>query len=97
MLLSLCSVPPFSLPLWLPAVDKSEGSKSVEVQSVWEVYDERLQFMSRQDALLLDESLSADDVSSAWLVWSRLLRLHLLMLIGSVVGPSLPGSIFWQG
>ena len=30
---------------WLPAIDK--GSKSVEVQRVWEVYDERLQFMSR--------------------------------------------------
>ena len=55
---------------WLPAVDKSRGSKSVEVQSVWEVYDERLQFMSRQDALQLDESLDAGDVSRAWLVWS---------------------------
>ena len=38
---------------WLPAIDKSRRSKSVEVQRVWEVYDERLQFMSRQDALLL--------------------------------------------
>ena len=26
--------------------------------------------MSRQDALLLDESLDAGDVSRAWLVWS---------------------------
>ena len=32
---------------WLPAVDKGRSSKSVEVQRVWEVYDERLQFMSR--------------------------------------------------
>ena len=40
-------------------------------KGVWEVYDERLQFMSRQDALLLHESLDADDdVSRAWLVWS---------------------------
>ena len=30
-----------------------------------------LQFMSRQDASLLDESLGNDDVSLAWLVWSR--------------------------
>ena len=37
---------------------------------VWEVYVERLQFMSRQDALQLDESLDAGDVSRAWLVWS---------------------------
>ena len=55
---------------WLPAVDKSRGSKSVEVQRVWEIYDERLQFMSRQDALLLDASLAAGDVSQAWAVWS---------------------------
>ena len=44
-------------------------SKSVEVQRVWEVYDERLQFMSRHDAVQLDESLGAGDVSRAWLVW----------------------------
>ena len=68
-LLSLCSVPLW-LASWLPAVDKSRGSKSVEVQRVWEVYDERFQFMSRQDALQLDESLDAGDVSRAWLVWS---------------------------
>ena len=55
---------------WLPAVDKGRGSKSVEVQRVWCVYDERLQFVSRQDALHLDESLDAGDVSRAWLVWS---------------------------
>ena len=28
---------------WLPAVDKGRGSKSVEVQRVWEVHNERLQ------------------------------------------------------
>ena len=39
---------------WLPALDKSRGSKSVEVQRVWDIYDERLQFMSRGDALGLD-------------------------------------------
>ena len=56
---------------WLPVVDKTRGSKSAEVQRVWEIYDERLQFMSRQDASLLDESLGWDDVSLAWSVWSR--------------------------
>ena len=56
---------------WLPVVDKSRGSKSVEVQRVWEIYDERLQFMSRLDASLLDQSLDRGDVSLAWSVWSR--------------------------
>ena len=55
---------------WLPAVDKSRSSKSVEVQRVWEVYDERLQFMSCRDALLLDAALADGDVSQAWAVWS---------------------------
>ena len=50
---------------WLPVVDKPRGSKSAEVQRVWEVYDERLQFMSHRDASLLDESLGRDDVSLA--------------------------------
>ena len=42
----------------------------MKFQRVWEVYDERLQFMSRRDALLLDASLAAGDVSQAWAVWS---------------------------
>ena len=50
---------------WLHAVDERKGSKSFDVQRVWEVYDERLQFMSRHDAVQLDESLGADDVSRA--------------------------------
>ena len=54
----------------MPAIDKSRGSKSVEVRRVWEIYDERLQFMSRRYALLLNDSLAADDVSRAWAVWS---------------------------
>ena len=58
------------LAFWLSAVDKSRGSKSVAVQRVWEVYDERLQFISRQDAMRLDESLEAGDLSRAWPVWS---------------------------
>ena len=55
---------------WLPAIDKGRGSKSVEVRNVWEVYDDRLHFMSWQDAQRLSDSLDADDVSRAWLVWS---------------------------
>ena len=55
---------------WLPALDKSRGSKSVEVQRVWEVYDDRLRFMSRADCDGLASALLNDDVSSAWAVWS---------------------------
>ena len=55
---------------WLPALDKSRGSRSVEVQRVWDIYDERLQFMSREDALGLDGALLCGDVSRAWMIWS---------------------------
>ena len=73
------------------------GAKSVEVQRVWEIYDERLQFMSRRDALLLDESLDADDVSRAWLVWSRAAESALADAFRFSGGP-LPSREFdsWQ-
>ena len=43
---------------------------SVDVQRVWETYDDRLQFMTGSVALLLDESCRTNDVSRAWLVRS---------------------------
>ena len=79
---------------WLPAIDKSRGSKSVEVQRVWEVYDELLQFMSRQDALQLDESLDAGDVSRAWLVWSEAAETALVDACHFSGGPFLVRVLF---
>ena len=70
VLLHRLSSVPLWLASWLPAVDKSRSSRSVKVRRVWEVYDERLQFMSRRDALLLDASLAAVMISQAWAVWS---------------------------
>ena len=58
---------------WLPALDKSRDSKSVEVQRVWEVYDDRLRFMSRADSVGLTSALLNDGVSSAWAIWSSAL------------------------
>ena len=83
---------------WSPAVDKSRGSKSVEVQRVWEVYDERLQFMSCQDALLLDASLAVGDVSQAWAVWSGAVESALADAYRFSGGP-LPsrGLVFGRG
>ena len=48
--LSQCSALPSGLLLGFLLSIRVGGSKSVEVQRVWEVYDDRLQFMSRQDA-----------------------------------------------
>ena len=69
---------------WLPAVDKGRGSKSVEVRRVWEVYDERVQFMSRQDAFQLDESLDAGESFVHGLSGLVLLGQRLLTLTSSV-------------
>ena len=55
---------------WLPVLDKSRGSKSAEVQRVCGIYDDRLQFMTGDDALSLDEALGDGDVSHAWSIWS---------------------------
>ena len=56
---------------WLSAVDKSRSSESAELQRVWEVYGDRLQYMAMPDVLPLDESLLEDDVSRTCygLVW----------------------------
>ena len=62
---------------WLPVLDKSRGSKAAEVQRVWDVYDDRLQFMSWDDALNLDDSLARRDVSLAWLIWSSAVEASL--------------------
>ena len=78
---------------WLPAVDKSRGSKSVEVHRVWKVCDDRLQFTSRQDALLLDESSNAGDVSQAWLVWSSAAETALADAYCFSGGPALNRSL----
>ena len=61
-----CSALPSGL---LLGGDKNR-SKSFEVQWNWEIHYEHLQFMSRLDAVQLDDSLGAGDVSRAWLVWS---------------------------
>ena len=78
---------------WLPAVDKGRGSKSVEVQRVWEVYYGRLQFMSQQDSILLSESLDLGDVSRAWLVWSRAAEVALADAFRFSGGPIPTGSL----
>ena len=93
-----CSLYPLWPASWLPVVDKGRGPKSAEVQRVWEVYDERLQFMSRRDASLLDESLGRDDVSLAWLVWSRAAEFALPDAFRFSGGP-LPsrGSVLGRG
>ena len=72
---------------WLPAIDKSRGSKSVEVRRVWELCDDRLQYMSQRDAFLLNESLDVGDVSQAWLVWSHVAESALVDACSFSGGP----------
>ena len=55
---------------WLPTLDKSGNSKSIEVQRVWEVYDDRLRFVTHAHDARLIRSLLGGDVSSAWAVGS---------------------------
>ena len=50
-------------------VDKSRESKSAEVAKVWEIYDDRLSFMSARDGALQD-ALGVRDVCAVWDTWS---------------------------
>ena len=54
----------------LPSVDQSRGSKSTEVRRMWEIYDERLGWISADDACCIDDALASEDVSGAWVAWS---------------------------
>ena len=67
MLRSRCSALPFGQPLGCLPLTRVGVPNWLSFRRVWE---ERLQFMSRQDAVHLDESLDAGDVSRAWIVWS---------------------------
>ena len=61
---------PLWLASWLPVLDKSRGPSLRKFQRAWSIYDGRLQFMPRDDALNLDEALRDGDVSRAWGIWS---------------------------
>ena len=58
-------------------------SKSVEVQRVWEVFDDRLQYMAMADASRLDDALQRRDVSAVWMLWS------------GAAGAALAGDFCW--
>ena len=61
---------PLWLASWVPSVDKSRSSKSAEVRRIWEIYDERLGWVSADDAFSVDGALASGDVSGAWIAWS---------------------------
>ena len=96
---SLFSVHLFGLPPGCLRWIRVGGSKSAEVQRVWEIYDDRLQFMARDDALSLDESLGDEDVSRAWNVWAAAaVLLTRIQLTGGLVpdkGLVLGWDAFW--
>ena len=81
----------------LPAVDRGRSSKSVEVLRVWEIYDDRLQFCFRSDALLLRNCLMRGDVTAAWFVWSAVTEGLLLMPFGSLEGRCQTRVWCWGG
>ena len=69
----------------LPAIDKSRRSKSVEVQRVWEVYDDRLLVMSWQMLFFWMSPWMQVMSLRSGLPGLVLLRLRLLTPIGSLV------------
>ena len=76
---------------WLPSLDRSRGSKSAEVQRVWEIYDDRLQFMARLK-LSVQMSLLMQVTSLVLCSCGLLRKLFLLTLIGLLVALFLLGD-----
>ena len=74
--ISAFSTLPSWLACWLVCVDKSH-STSVEIRSVWEIYDHQLQFMSGDDQDAFDNALTSGDVSAAWLSRSKAAEISL--------------------
>ena len=87
---------PLWLASWLPVPEKSRWSKAAELQRVWDVFDDRLQFMSWDDALNLDDSLANGDVSLAWMIWSSAVEAALADAYRFAGGP-VPDSGFVLG
>ena len=81
---------------WVSCVDKSRGSKSVEVRRIWEVYDESLSFIPPAFWGGIRSSLLAGDVSSAWRIWSFFAEVSLVRASVSSGGP-VSESGFWLG
>ena len=72
---------------WVSCVDKSRGSKSVEVRRIWEVYDESLSFIPPAFWRGIRSSLLAGDVSYAWRIWSFFAEVSLVRAFVTSGGP----------
>ena len=59
--------------MWVLSVDKSKGSKSAEFRRIWEIYDERLGWISTDDVCSIDAALISGDLSGAWVAAERAL------------------------
>ena len=72
---------------WVSCVDKSRGSKSVEVRRIWEVYDESLSFIPPAFWRGIRSSLFAGDISYAWRIWSFFAEVSLVRAFVASGGP----------
>ena len=72
---------------WVSCVDKSRGSKSLEVRRIWEVYDESLSFIPPAFWRGIRSSLRAGDVSYAWRIWSFFAEVSLVHAFVTSGGP----------
>ena len=67
-----------------------------EVQRVWDLCDDRLQYIALADVLRFDESLLENDVSRAWMVWSGAAETALDDAYCFAGGHPGPGLEAWQ-
>ena len=76
-------------------MDESRSSKSHEVQRVWEICDDWLQYMAQADASRLDGAFQEGSISAAWVLWSTAAEAALADAYCFAGGPALQGSCAW--
>ena len=90
----------FGLPPGCLCLSKVVGLSSAEVQRVWGIYDDRLQLMTRDDALGLDGgegALAVGDESHAWSIWSSAAEAALADAFQFAGGPVLVRGLVLGG
>ena len=60
---------------------------------MWEVYDDRPQYMAQADASRLDGALQRSDVSAAWVLWSGAAEDALADATGFAGSPKVPSVV----
>ena len=82
---------------WVSALDKFRVSKSSEVEEIWRICDDQLQFVQACDAATIGWALEVGDVHGAWEAWSAAAERALTSAQVLAGGPAPSGGLVQGG